>query len=211
MDRPLAHYLIDLDVVQFRASNKNKGDSLSCLFEPRRLLTDPDVRHHIGAALSEIVCNHCLANALLGMATSGIAWAAITAERTQRPLLYVRKSLDFDESNRYIEGIFPEDRQVILVDDLLFAGENKRRAIEIAADNGLGVTDVVVIIDRQLERKKDGLPLTTRYNIGFHSLITMDEIVQFMVNENAISEKELADLRTDYRRFDRWRMPGFAQ
>ncbi len=207
----MAQAIIDLKVPYFGESLKNKGDSRSCLFDPRKLLSSPKILEHIGKKIAHMAKTECRGGALIGMATSGIAWAAVASFFSDLPMLYVRKKLEKQMSSRYIEGIPPKDKKLILVDDLLFAGESKSEAIEIIHEHGFKVTDVIVIIDRQLQRKKDGPSIQNKYHLKLHVLITMSEIVEYMVKNHSITELQLSNLVDDYQRFERWEIPTFAK
>lgn len=211
MDNFLAQAIIDLQVPFFGKSLKNKGDSRSCLFRPRHLLSDPKVLKHLGKRMAQIALEECRAKTLIGMATSGIAFATVASLYSGLPMMYVRKKLEEHMSNQLIEGIPPEDKKVVLVDDLLFAGESKQEALEILKNHGYEVTDIIVAIDRQLERKKDGPRVQDKWNLDLHSLITMSEIVAYMQEKQVITAEQLQNLRQDYRRFDRWDQADFAK
>jgi orotate phosphoribosyltransferase len=47
--------------------------------------------------------------------------------------------------------------------------------------------------------------------IKLHSLITMEEIVDYMIYKKNISQTQLKRLINDYRGFERWKLPKFAQ
>ncbi|MBI3620379.1 hypothetical protein HY214_04545 [Candidatus Roizmanbacteria bacterium] len=211
MDTKLAKIIIDLKVLFFGESLKNKGDSRSCLFDPRKLLSHPEILEYIGKRLTEVVKNECSGNTIIGLATSGIAWGAICSLYSGLPFLYIRKKLERQLSSKFIEGIIPDKAKLILVDDLVFAGESKTEAIEIIKDHKLTVTDIVVIIDRQLQRKKDGPRLEDKHQVKLHSLITMEQLIGYMKKRKAINKIQLKRLIADYRRFDRWHMPLFAR
>jgi len=210
MDTFLAKQIVDLGVPVFGESMKNKGDSKSCMYDPRKLLSSRDVLHHVGKKFKLIIKRKCSGSAVIGMSTSGIAWATIASLYTGLPMLYVRKKLEPTVSGKYIEGILPKNKKLILVDDLLFASESKREAIEILKDHGCTVTDILVVIDRQIQRKKDGPKIQDDLNIKLHSLINMSETVKYMQENSAITKKQLKSLIRDYQRFDRWDMPTFA-
>lgn len=211
MDTKLARAIVDLKVPFFGESLKNKGDSRSCLFDPRKLLSDPKILKYIGKKIAFIAKNKCKGNTLIGLATSGIAWGAVASIYSGLPFLYIRKKLEKQMSSKFIEGIIPKNSKLILVDDLIFAGESKSEAIGIINDHKLIVTDVIVIIDRQLQRKKDGPPLADKHKIKLHSLITMEEIVDYMKRIKSITNEQLERLIEDYRAFDRWYLPKFAK
>lgn len=211
MDVKLAQSIIDLKVPLFGESLKNKGDSQSCMFDPRKLLSSPIILEYIGKKIAKIALKNCKGNVIIGLATSGIAWGALASLYSRIPFLYVRKKLEKQMSSKYIEGIIPKRAKVILVDDLLFAGGSKTESIEIVKQHKLTVTDIIVVIDRQLQRKKDGPSLQEKYNLKLHSLITMEEIINYMKKRKAISKKQLAALIQDYRQYERWHLPKFAK
>lgn len=209
MNTSLAKAILDLNVPQFGRSRKNKGDSPSCRFEPRNLLSCPKVLDSIGRAIAKIASTKCRGSALAGLATSGIAWAAVASLYSDLPLLYVRKTPERLVGNKLLEGIAPEDRTLILIDDLIFAGESKRKALRLLAREGYSVKDIIVIIDRQLQRVDDGPRIQDEFGVRLHSLITMSQIVAYMKMKHAITHRQLQDLAADYRLFPRWDMPDF--
>ncbi len=211
MDTILSKTIVEFKVPFFGKNLKNKSDSRSCMFDVRRLLHSPLIIKHVGKRMAQIVKNKCSGKTLIGIATSGLPWATITSVYTNVPMLYVRKKIEEHMSNKLIEGILPEDKRLILIDDLLFAGESKRQSIEIIKEHGYEVTDIIVIVDRQLQRKKDGLPIQEKYGVKLHSLIKMEEIVECMIKKKGITKKQLKKLIDDYRRFERWDMPKFVQ
>jgi uridine monophosphate synthetase len=211
MDEYLADVIVRLGVPQFGPSEKNKGDSTSCRFEPRHLLSSPEALRYIGQRFAEIVNRDCTGAALVGLATSGIAWAALASVYCELPMLYIRKAPEPGVSEKLLEGIPPSDGSMVLIDDLLFHGHSKRKAIKSLRDMGLRVSDVVVIIDRQLQRKLDGPPLQQDCDLRLHSMISMDEIVRHMQATSNISDDQLDRLIRDYRSYDRWDLPEFAR
>lgn len=211
MDTILAQAIVDLKVPFFGKNLKNKSDSQSCMFDPRKLMSSPKLLKYIGKRIAHIATTQCKGNTLIGLATSGIAWGAICSVYSGYPFLYVRKNKEIHMSNKLIEGIIPKKAKLILVDDLIFAGESKHEAIEIIKDHNLEVTDIIVVIDRQLQRMKDGPSVERRYNIQLHSLITMQEIVTYMQKKKTITKTQMTNLVRDYRLYERWNMPEFAK
>jgi len=211
MDEILAKAIVDLQVPFFGQSLKNKGDSTSCLFRARRLLSSPLILKHAGKKIADIALNQCSSKTLMGVVSSGLPWAAAASIYSGLPMMYVRKKLELHMSNQMIEGIEPKNKKVILVDDLIFAGESKNEFLEILAKEGYKVTDIIVVIDRQLQRKKDGLAIQDKWHLKLHRLITMDEIVNYMEERQLISKEQLSNLIKDYRKFERWDMPKFVK
>lgn len=65
------------------------------------------------------------------------------------PLIYPRKEAKAYGTRAEIEGAYQEGEQVVVIDDLATTGGSKFEAIERLTQAGLGVKDVVVLIDRQ--------------------------------------------------------------
>jgi len=210
MDYKLGKAIINEGVPLFVKSLKNKDDSQSCIFDLNKLLSSPETLGYIARKMARIILVNCRGNTLVGLTVSGVPWGAIASVYSGRPFLYVRKKLEKRTSNKCLEGVIPKNAKVILIDDLLFAGKSKIGAIETIKKYGLTVTDIIVIVDRQLQRKKDGPSLQNKYQLKLHSLITMDEIVGYMIKKEAISKIQLEALVRDYRQYERWDTPGFA-
>ncbi len=211
MDLILAQAIVELKVPYFGENLKNKGDSQSCVFDPRKLLSHPWLLKYIGKKMAYIAKKKCRGNTLVGLATSGIAWGAICSIYSGLPFLYIRKKLEKQMSSKYIEGVVSEGAKLILIDDLIFAGESKDEAIQIIKDHNLEVTDIIVIVDRQLQRKKDGPRVQDKHGIGLHSLIKMEEIVDYMMQNKHMTKEQLELVIRDYRQFERWDLPKFAE
>ena len=211
MDTKLAQAIVDLKIPFFGENLKNKKDSSSCMFDPRKLLSSPELLKYIGKRMAHVARTKCHGNTLIGLATSGIAWGAVCSIYSGLPFLYIRKKLEKQMSSKYIEGVIPKKAKFILVDYLIFAGESKHEAIEIIKDHNLQVTDIIVVIDRQLQRVKDGPPVEHRHNIQLHALITMQEIVLYMQKKKAITKEQMTNLVNDYRLYERWDLPEFAK
>lgn len=211
MDVKLVKAIAELEVPFFGDNLKNKHDSQSCMFDPRKLLSSPELLKYIGKQLAHVVATKCRGNTLIGLATSGIAWGAVCSIYSGLPFLYIRKKLEKQMSAKYIEGIIPKEAKLILVDDLIFAGESKNESIEIIRNHNLQATDILVVIDRQLQRKKDGPPVDKRNNVQLHSLVTMDDIINYYKKMHKLTKQQLDLLIRDYRQYERWDMPKFAQ
>lgn len=210
MDTMLAQAIVDLKVPFFGENLKNKNDSQSCMFDVRKLMSSPELLRHIGKRMAYIAKMKCKGNTLISLATSGIAWGAMCSLYSGYPLLYVRIKKEIHMSNKLIEGIIPKKVKLILVDDLIFAGESKKEAIDIIKQHNLHVSDIIVIVDRQLQRKKDGLTVQDHHKVNLHSLIKMEEIVSYMRKKKYMSDRQLELLIRDYRQYERWDMPFFC-
>ncbi len=214
MDMQLAQYLIDMDVIHFgKLGTTNKNDSRSVIFDPRNLLSDPKVLSYIGKKLATVIRRECKGNVLVGLATAGIGFGAVASIYSKLPFLYLRSTPKLHITLRWIEGKIPTNPRpkLIVIDELIFNAETKKNAVAKLKELGYKVTDVVVVIDRQLQKKVDGPDLETLHGVKLHALITMEEIVAFLQKKRKITKHQLSELKKNYQEYQRWYLPAFAR
>lgn len=125
--------------------------------EVRRMLTDGFVEK---AADFEFDC-------VAGVATAGIAHAALLAERLSLPLVYVRPEPKGHGHQNQIEGFLAEGTRVIIIEDLVATGLSSIQSAE-AVKNATGLMPVATLaiftyqLDGVAERfVEKGSPLVT--------------------------------------------------
>lgn len=96
----------------------------------RQILGYPDFRSQIEDGLTEIVKKHYPeANAIAGVATAGIAHAALISERLHLPMIYVRSKPKDHGLGRQIEGHLPKHAKIVVIDDLISTGKSALNAV----------------------------------------------------------------------------------
>ena len=130
-DRAAAQHLLDVQAVQLRPEapfTLTSGRQSPAYVDCRKILSFPDARK----ALMDMALT-CLdqsigweqIDVLAGGETAGIPFAAFLAERTGKPLVYVRKKpKGFGRGGR-IEGVLAEGARVVLIEDLATDGGSK--------------------------------------------------------------------------------------
>ncbi|MCZ2498714.1 orotate phosphoribosyltransferase [Xylophilus sp. Kf1] len=113
----------------------------------RRLVSFPAIRREIVAlALAQLRADGALdgVTAIAGAETSGIALAAWMADQLELPLLVVRKK---PTAQLPVEGQVEAGAQVLLVDDLMAAGQSKLKFRMALSQTGALVRDLFVVFD----------------------------------------------------------------
>lgn len=186
MKDTLAQIVIDKNVMHFgKLGTANKNDSRSVIFDPRLLLSDPQVLKYIGKKLASVVKHNCSGNVLVGLATAGIGLGAVASIYSNYPFLYLRSKPKLHLTYKWLEGAIPQNikPKIIIVDELVFNASTKKKAIEKLTELGYEVTDVVVVIDRQLQKQEDGPSLEQKFGVKLHALITMEDLVDYMIRK----------------------------
>ena len=158
----------------------------------RLILTAPDVRSEVEAAIAETVRREFPeAEALMGTATAGIAHAAIAAHLMGLPMGYVRSGAkDHGRQNR-IEGKLTEGEKVVVIEDLISTGGSLIETVEALREAGADVLGAVSIFTYGMEKGKQRL---AEANVRAVSLTDFDEIVAVAEAEGYIPAQSVPGL-----------------
>ena len=141
----------------------------------RLILTAPDVRNEVEAALAETIRREYPdVEVLMGTSTAGIAHAAIVGHIMGLPMGYVRSGAkDHGRQNR-IEGKLTEGEKVVVIEDLISTGGSLIETVEALREAGAEVLGAVSIFTYGMEKGKQRL---AEAKVRTVSLTDFDEIV----------------------------------
>lgn len=90
---------------------------------------------------------------LAGTATAGIPWAAFLAERLNLPMVYVRSKPKEHGAGKQIEGMLPEGKNVLIIEDLVTTGGSALNSVEAIREEGKCIVhDVFAIFEYGLSK-----------------------------------------------------------
>ena len=158
----------------------------------RLILTAPEVRAHVEAALADMIAREFPgAEVLMGTATAGIAHAAIAAHLMGLPMGYVRSGAkDHGRQNR-IEGRLREGEKVVVIEDLISTGGSLIETVEALREAGAEVLGAVSIFTYGMEKGKKRL---AEAGVRAVSLTDFDEIVAVAEAEGYIPAQSVPGL-----------------
>lgn len=126
-------------------------------------------------------------DALAGVPRAGEPFAETLARLTGKPCITMEKWEH--EGKRKIASLKSKVPAsvygVLLVDDLITGATSKREAIEVLRDEGLEVTDVVVLVDRE----QGGHEELGMLGCVLHSVFSISELLDFYVTTGKMSAK----------------------
>jgi uridine monophosphate synthetase len=100
------------------------------------------------------------------------------------PMISPRKEAKAYGLGVAIDGEYKEGQRVLLVDDLISAGDSKFEAIEKLQKAGLVVEDVLVVVDRQ----QGGAAMLTEKGFRPHAVATISQLLERYRATGAIDE-----------------------
>jgi orotate phosphoribosyltransferase len=193
----VAKALIEAGCVQFRVDEPFRlpsGWTSPVYMDCRRLISFPRLRRDlVSASLQVLRDRDCLEgiDAIVGAESSGIALAAWIADALRLPLQYVRKKAKGLGPSTQIEGVVETGDRVLLIDDLMAAGESKREFCRALNEVGARVKDIFVIFDYGVFPTAQVLE---RWGVTVHALATWQDVLVAARSEELVDARSLNEL-----------------
>ena len=155
----------------------------------RLTLSYPDVRKVVEQGLADTIKKYYPdVEVIEGTSTAGIAHAAMVAEILGLPMGYVRGGAKDHGRGKQIEGIVPEGKKVVVVEDLISTAGSSLEVVDVLKEAGANVLGIVSIFTYGL---KKGVERLAAANCENHSLSNFETLVNVAAQEKYISESDI--------------------
>lgn len=170
---PLILSLYELGAINFGDYVLQSGEATPVDLDLHLLVSRPGTLRRV-ANLIEATANQLAFDRISAIPLAGLPIGVALSNIMDCPLIYPRmqKSSHHDRG-RYIEGTYRPGETVLMIDDVLTCGDGTIKAIGLLEMVRLEVTDVFVVVDRQL----GGAERLTSLGYCVHSLLTLPEII----------------------------------
>lgn len=112
----------------------------------RVALSYPDTRTFIKKALADLIrVKYPDAQAVVGVATGGIAQGALVADLLELPFAYVRPEPKKHGMGNQIEGRLEKGQPVVIVEDLISTGGSSLKVVDALREAGIEIAGMVAI------------------------------------------------------------------
>lgn len=174
----IAKTLLELETFQINYDQPFKwasGKLMPYYCDNRLLLSYPEARDLIiKNFITKATDLHEPADAIVGVATAGIPWGAILAEKLKLPFSYVRSKAKEHGLKKLVEGNLKAGQRVIVVEDLISTGKSSIEACQVLEAEGIHVIKVLSIFSYELEEAKLAFQ---KANLEYESLTNLDAIL----------------------------------
>ncbi len=152
MKREIAEILLNTKAVKLDASNPFTYASgiKSPIYCDNRILIGKKERDRVVELFLQKLGDYDF-QVVCGTATAGIPWAAIIADRLNKPLAYVRGKKKEHGKAKVVEGAEVKGKKVILIEDLISTGGSSIKAAESLAAEGALIHTIVAIFTYQFK------------------------------------------------------------
>ncbi len=130
-------------------------------------------KHEILEIMGELLAEHVKGDIIAGVELGAVPLAAITAVKSKRDYLIIRKEKKGYGTSKLIEGDFEKGMTVDIVEDVVTTGGSVLRAVKILREMGLKVNRVIAVVDRE----EGGAETLNENNVELVSLIKARELL----------------------------------
>ena len=190
---------------------KFSSDILSPIYCDNRLLLSRvnDRKKLVDFYVKKIKDEKLDPDVIAGIATASIPWAAIVAEKLNKPMIYIRKEAKDHGRENLIEGGLEKGQKVLVIEDLVSTGGTSLASVEAARNEGAVVESCVAIFSYEMEAAVKGFIFA---KCDLLTLSNFSVLVEVAAEKGYIKPEEIEVLKEWSRNPAQWgRKMGFEQ
>lgn len=159
----------------------------------RVLLSYPEIRNFVRDSFANLVSKKFPeAKALVGVATAGIAHAALAADRMNLPMAYARSQAKDHGTKSMVEGRLEKNTPVVVIEDLISTGKSSLEIVRGLKDYGVTILGVAGIFSYDFVQAVDAFEAE---NTVFYTLTDYHILLETALYINYINDKQLEVLK----------------
>lgn len=158
----------------------------------RVALSYPDTRTFIKKALAELIrAKYPDAQAIVGVATGGIAQGALVADLLELPFAYVRPEPKKHGMGNQIEGRLEKGQSVVIIEDLISTGGSSLKTVDALREAGIEVAGMVAIFTYGFQIAADNFAAK---NVLLDTISNYNALIEVALEHKYVSEMQLESL-----------------
>ncbi|MEO6453826.1 MAG: orotate phosphoribosyltransferase [Ginsengibacter sp.] len=193
MQEEIAEFLLDIQAVKFRIEEPfftwASGIKSPIYCDNRIINSKVEVREAVVNAFTNIIKNKFLeeTDIIAGVATGGIPYGVLVADRLKLPFIYVRSERKKHGLEKQIEGAFKPGDKVILIEDHISTGGSSLNAIIALREEGMQLISLLSIMTYGFAEAKYRFG---EAGVSSESLCDLDTVLNVAVQKNIIKTED---------------------
>ncbi|MDP1726798.1 MAG: orotate phosphoribosyltransferase [Bacteroidota bacterium] len=201
----IAEYLLQIKAIKLQPNEPFTWASglKSPIYSDNRLsLSHPEIRTFIKNALAASVKeNFPESQAIVGVATAGIAPGVLVADLLELPFGYVRAEAKKHGMGKQVEGDISPAQSLVVIEDLVSTGKSSLQAIDVLRDYGSQVLGLACIFTYGLER---AIRNFEDAQVPFVSLCNYDILIQVALQKGYVNDADMDVLKAWRKNPETW-------
>lgn len=191
----IAEYLLQINAIKLNTQQPYtwaSGWNSPIYSDNRLILSHPAIRNDVKKALADLIQEKFSGvQAIIGVATAGIAPGALVADVLNLPFGYVRSEAKKHGMGKQIEGDIAAGTKVVVVEDLVSTGKSSLQAIEAVRAAGCEVLGLACIFTYAFDKAQENF---NNAQVVYYSLSNYPVLVQSALKQGSIKQEEVAVL-----------------
>ncbi|MCK0202705.1 orotidine-5'-phosphate decarboxylase [Ornithobacterium rhinotracheale] len=180
----------ELGIIKFGSFTLKSGIESPFYVDLRPLASSPQLLKTLSNNLLQLVDDRSL-ELICGVPYAALPMATTMSLESGIPLIIKRKENKGYGTKRMLEGVFNQGQNCLLVEDVITSGKSLIETIEEVEKEGLKVTDIVVVLDREQGGKK----LLAEKGYRVQTLFTINEVIDILHKYHRLSDEQVASIK----------------
>jgi orotate phosphoribosyltransferase len=190
--KAIAKYLLEIQAVRINVQNPFtwvSGIKSPIYCDNRIINSKVKVRDAVVGEFSNIILDNFIENTdiIAGVATGGIPYGVLVADRLKLPFIYVREKRKEHGLMKRIEGEFKKGDRVVLIEDHISTGISSIKAIEALRDEEV---EVICLISIMTYGFKEAEQAFKGQRVKHISICDLDTIIEVAKADNMITAQD---------------------
>lgn len=179
-----------LGIIKFGRFTLKSGIESPFYVDLRPLASDPKILKRLANYLLDMLPLDNF-DLICGVPYAALPMATAMSLESYLPLIIKRKEAKDYGTKKLIEGIFTKGQNCLLVEDVITSGKSLLETIPEIENEGITVSDIVVVLDRQ----QGGKELLESKGYRVHTLFTISEVCSMLKEEGHLCDDEVLQIR----------------
>lgn len=175
-----------LGIIKFGRFTLKSGIESPFYVDLRPLASDPKILKHLANYLLDMLPLDNF-DLICGVPYAALPMATAMSLESYIPLIIKRKEAKEYGTKKLIEGIFTKGQNCLLVEDVITSGKSLLETIPEVENEGISVSDIVVVLDRE----QGGKEILEKKGYRVHTLFTITEVCKILSDEGHLDETEI--------------------
>lgn len=175
-----------LGIIKFGRFTLKSGIESPFYVDLRPLASDPKILKLLANYLLDMLPLDNF-DLICGVPYAALPMATAMSLESYLPLIIKRKEAKQYGTKKMLEGIFTKGQNCLLVEDVITSGASLLETIPEIENEGITVSDIVVVLDRQ----QGGKQILESKGFRVHTLFTISEVCTMLKEEGHLNDEEV--------------------